>query len=136
MHSQMLILALLFAWVYSKLHYLVPVNILIPYLLCSRGRLAPVWALVMGVLVDGINPFRIWLSPISYLGIYLLHRLLERVRGMDFLKALVITLAYGLYEWGVFLSGVQDSPELIYIRILLTGALSFLALRYCAQERT
>ena len=134
MHSQILLLVLLFAWIYAKFHYFIPINLVVPYLVCSRGRFTPLWALVLGVLVDGINPFRIWISPISYLLIYFLARFLERVRGMDLLKVAIITAAYGIYEWGMALTGIHDSAGLVYTRIFLTGALSFLAIRSCPQE--
>ncbi len=134
MHSQMLPVVLLFAWVYAKFHYVIPINLVVPYLVCSRDRLTPLWALLLGVVVDGINPFRIWISPISYLLIFLLIRFLERIRGMDFLKVLIVVVAYSLYEWGMALTGLNDPPAVIYARIFLTGVLSFLALRSCPQE--
>lgn len=130
----MLLVVLLFAWVYAKFHYVIPLNLVVPYLVCSRERLAPLWAILLGVVVDGINPFRLWISPVSYLLILFLDRFLERVRGMVLLKAVLITVAYGIYEWGMVLTGVDDPHTLIYIRILFTGVLSFIALRVCRQE--
>ncbi len=128
------ILLLLFAWVFAKFHYILPFNLIPPYFICRRGLLIPIFALLLGIVVDGIFPFYPWISPVAFLVIYFTASYLINVRGAVLLKTVIILVIYASYEI-LRASFMGYGMDILFLfRLIFTGGLIFYAFVRCGNE--
>ena len=128
------VLLLLFAWIFAKFHYIIPFNPIPSYFVCRRGFLVPLFAILLGIVVDGIFPFSPWISPVAYLVIYFVASYLAGIRGAVFFKTVILLVFYSLYEILRATFVGYGIGMFLLLRITLTGGLIFYAFARCGSE--
>ncbi len=127
------VLAPLLSVLLAKFHYVLPLNLpmlTLVSLSCRMFRYRYLVSIISGALVDAMDPFKPWLSPLFFLLSCMFFEYASSLRReARFITLVAFLLIYVFYDAYTF----SDELHLLLSRALLTTLSIFIILRKCEK---